>query len=219
MVHELQHPYISVQKESLCSFGGNQAWLSRSDLRTCGCGAVAMADFLTYISRYHGFEPLPEASDTPIPLSQYDKLVSRLQLHYLPMVPPFGITGVGLAGGLGLYCKLHAIPLTPFWGVRRKNFWHAMAEMLDRDLPVIFAVGPNFPFVWQQYRLNLYHRCGDTYLATSRVKGHFLTATGLDETWIKVSSWGKEFYIHRGEYAQYGQTHSLAMAHNLLWIP
>ena len=219
MNHALQHPYVSVIKDGQQSYGGNQTWLSRQDLQQCGCGAVAMTDFLCYVTRWHHYPPPEEYTADPIPLEDYNRMVSRLQLHYLPMVPPFGINGIALAAGLGLYCKVHQIPLTAFWGVRQKNFWNAMADLLDRDLPVVFAIGPNFPFLWTKYRLNLYRKCGETYLAVSRVKGHFITATGLDETWIRISSWGKEYYIHREEYAQYGRAHSLSLTNNLLWLP
>ncbi len=216
MQHTLQHPYISVGPNG--SYGGNQVALSRKGLQQCGCGAVAVADFLLYVTRYHDFEPLPEAEHDPIPLEDYDALVSRLQLRYLPMIPPFGITGISLAMGLSLYGQQNHLPLRVCWGVRKKNFWQLMAQMLDRDLPVIFSIGPNVPFIWQKHKLNLYRKCGDTYIAVSRVSAHFVTATGLDDTWIRISSWGKEYYIHREEYIQYGKAHSLSLAHNLLWI-
>lgn len=216
MQHSLKHPYISVGPRG--SYGGSQASLRRKGLRQCGCGAVAMTDFLLYVSKYHHLEALSTAQCDPISLSDYDALVSRLQLRYLPMVPPFGITGLSLAAGLSLYSRQHHLPLRACWGVRNRNFFSLMARMLDLDLPVIFSIGPNFPFVWQRHRLNLYRKCEDTYVAVSRVSAHFVTATGLDENWIRISSWGKEYYIHREEYTQYGRAHSLSLAHNLLWI-
>lgn len=218
-MHGLKYPYPSVLRERTVSYGGNQNWSARRDLRLCGCGAVAMTDLVLYLTRYHGCAGPETAAEDPVPLETYDRLCSSLQRKYLPMVPPLGITGVNLAAGLGLYFQIHRIGLLPFWGVRSKNFWAAMADMLDRDLPVIFAVGPNFPFVWQQHKLNLYRKMSDgRYVAVSRMKAHYLTATGLDAVWVRVSSWGKECYIHREEYMQYGRKHSLALANNLLWL-
>ncbi len=218
-MHALKHPYPSVLREETVSYGGNQNWSARRDLRLCGCGAVAMTDLVCYLTRYHGCRG-PEIGQTdPIPLDVYDRLCSSLQRKYLPMIPPMGITGFHLAAGLGLYFQIHRIGLRPFWGVRSKNFWTAMADMLERDLPVIFAVGPNFPFVWQQHKLNLYRKTADgRYVAVSRVKAHYMTATGLDENWMRVSSWGREYYIHREEYTRYGKQHSLALTNNLLWL-
>lgn len=216
---ELKNPYPAVQKEHTVSYGGNQNWSARRDLRSCGCGVIAMADLALYLARYHGCDGPAEAVLDPVPLEAYDKLCSRLQLRYLPMVPPLGINGLGLAAGISLYFRIHRIPLTAFWGVRTGNFWSAMADMLDRDLPVVFAIGPNFPFVWQKHRLNLYKKMTDgRYVAVSRVKAHYITATGLDENWVKISSWGKEYYIHREEYVQYGKNHSFALVNNLLWL-
>ena len=218
-MHGLKHAYPIIQNQAQCSYGGNQRWLRRRDLQQCGCGVVAMADLALYLTRHHGFDGPEEAVQDPVPLEAYDRLCSRLQLRYLPMVPPLGITGVGLAAGIGLYFRMHGIPLQAFWGVRTKNLWSAMADMLDRDLPVIFAIGPNFPIVWAKHRLNLYRKTPDgRYVAVSRVKGHYITATGLDETWVQISSWGKEYYIHREEYEQYGKQHSLSLTNNLLWL-
>lgn len=216
-MHGLKHPYISVKKDDTVSFGGRQQWSARRDLQTCGCGAVAMTDLVLYLSRYHGCEgaELPE----PAPLAEYDRLCSALQRKYLPMVQPFGIIGPTLAAGISLYCKLHHIPLRAYWGVRVKHIWTAMADMLDRDLPVIFSVGQNVPRVWQRQKLNLYKQTGSgVYTAVSRVNAHYMTVTAMDDTWLTVSSWGKQFYIHRGEYEQYGKQHSIALVNNLVWL-
>ena len=217
-MHRLQHPYPAVAKGAAVSCGGNQNWSSRWDLRRCGCGAVAMTDLVLYLTRHHGWDGPAEAALDPVPLADYDRLCSSLQRKYLPMVPPVGVNGLALAAGVSLYCKFHQIPLRACWGVPTRNFWSVMAELLDRDLPVVFAVGPNFPFVWQQHKLNLYRKHGDVYTAVSRVKAHYMTATALDGEWITVSSWGKQFYIHRGEYEAYGRQHSVALVNNLLWL-
>lgn len=219
-MHSLRYPYPSVQKDAVCSYGGNQNWSGRWDMRKCGCGAVAMTDLALYLTRYHGCDGPGEATLDPIPLADYDRLCSSLQRKYLVMIPPSGINGLSLAAGIGLYFRIHRIPLGAFWGVRQKNFWSAMADMLDRDLPVVFSIGPNFPKIWQKQKLNLYRKSENgVYTAVSRVQGHYITATGLDETWIRISSWGKEYYIHRGEYEEYGKAHSISLVNNLLWLP
>ena len=141
-MHALQHPYPSVLHANTRSYGGRQQWSARWDLQRCGCGAVAMTDLVLYLARYHGCDGPAEAALDPVPLAEYDRLCSRLQLKYLPMIPPAGILGPTLASGISLYCRIHKIPLTAFWGVRTKNFWTAMADMLDRDLPVVFSIGP-----------------------------------------------------------------------------
>lgn len=217
MTHELKHPWPSVQRDQACSYGGSQTWSARWDLRKCGCGAVAMTDLTLYLTRHHGADG-PDLPD-PAPLADYDALCGSLQRRYLPMVPPVGINGISLAIGISAYCKAHGIPLRASWGVKVKDFWTAMADMLDRDLPVIFAVGQNIPFVWQNHKVDLYQKTADgRYTAVSRIRAHYMTVTAMDDTWLTVSSWGKKYYIHRGEYAEYGKKHSIALVNNLLWL-
>ena len=217
MEHRLKHPYISVVKDNVRSYGGSQNWSARWDLRRCGCGAVAMTDLILYLKRHHSCDG-PDLPD-PVPLEDYDRLCSSLQLKYLPMLPPVGITGLSLAAGLDLYFRIHKIPLRAVWGVRSKKIRTAMADLLDRDLPVIFSVGQNIPRVWENHRLNLHVRRSDgVYTAVNRVKAHYMTVTAMDDTWLTVSSWGRQYYIHRGEYEEYGKKHSIALVNNLVWI-
>ncbi len=217
MEHRLKHPYISVVNGAVRSFGGNQNWSGRWDLRQCGCGAVAMTDLALYLKRYHGCDG-PDLPD-PVPLADYDKLCGSLQLKYLPMLPPVGINGISLAVGLNLYFRIHKIPLRAWWGVREKNIWSCMAQMLDRDLPVIFSVGQNIPRVWENHKLNLYTRRADgQYTAVSRVKAHYMTVTAMDDNWLTVSSWGRQYHIHRGEYEAFGREHSITLVNNLVWL-
>lgn len=217
MEHQLKHPYIRVEKDGSCAYGGRQQWSGRWDLRQCGCGAVAMTDLTLYLTRYHGCSGPAEAALDPLPLADYDRLCAKLQRTYLPMLPPFGINGLSLAAGISLYCKARGIPLRARWGVRAREFWTVMADMLDRDLPVIVSVGQIIPKFWQNKRLNLYRRTGEgVYTAVSAVRAHYVAVTAMDDTWLTVSSWGKQFYIHRGEYEQFGREHSLALIHNLV---
>ena len=218
-MHRLQHPYPSVIKGEICSFGGNQVWSGRWDLRKYGCGAVAMTDLILYLTRHHGVDGPKEATLDPIPLADYDRLCSRLQRRYLTMIPPSGINGLSLAAGISLYCTIHRIPLRAFWGVRTGRLWSAVSEMLDRDLPVILAAGPNFPAVWQKHKLKLYRKTPDgTYVAVSGAAGHYMTVTAMDDTWLTVSSWGKQYWIHRGEYEAYGRSHSIPLVNNILFL-
>ena len=41
--------------------------------------------------------------------------------------------------------------------------------------------------------------------------------TGLDETWMRVSSWGRELYIERAAYEDYMRAHG-ALFTNLLYL-
>ncbi|MCA5962640.1 hypothetical protein LC724_22785 [Blautia sp. RD014234] len=91
--------------------------------------------------------------------------------------------------------------------------------MLAHDIPVILLVGPNFPFVWGKHRLNMYHRSPEgEYSPSCQIKAHFVTVTGMDDTWMRVSSWGKEYYINRQEYVNYVKKHSSFLISNICYI-
>ncbi|MFQ7549242.1 MAG: hypothetical protein ACLRMZ_01540 [Blautia marasmi] len=40
----------------------------------------------------------------------------------------------------------------------------------------------------------------------------------MDETWMRVSSWGKEYYINRQEYYNYVRKHSSFLISNICYI-
>ena len=94
-----------------------------------------------------------------------------------------------------------------------------MEDMLSRDLPVILSVGPNFPAFWHNNRLPFYTRNADgAYRKAASTKGHFVTATGIDADWVRISSWGREYYINRAEYEQYTRENSYSVFNNLLYL-
>jgi len=219
-VISLPHPYPAVDWAEGGSFGGSQTQSARRRIRTCGCGAVAMTDLLLYLHRHHGCA-VPAAVEEaaachPIPAELYDRCCCTLQRQYLPMVPPFGINGLALTGGLEACFRLYHLPYHARWNTSGKDLWARLEQSLRRDLPVILSIGPTLPALWKPEKVKLYRKRDDTYTAVTAVKAHYVTATGLDENWIEVSSWGKRYYIHRQEYHQFGRRHSSFLVHNLL---
>lgn len=219
---QLNHPLPAVDWVEGGSFGGSQTQSAKRRIQICGCGAVAMTDLLLYLHRHHGC-PAPAliretAARDPIPADLYDRCCCSLQQRWLPMIPPFGINGLALTGGLEAFCRCYRLPFHARWNTSARHLWSTLEISLRRDLPVILAIGPNLPAVWENHRLQLYRRQGDTYTAAAAVKAHYVTATGLDDRWIEVSSWGKRYYIHREEYQNYGLRHSTFLVHNLLTL-
>lgn len=223
MEHTLQNPYISVEQNGLSSYGGNQSWGNRRAVRKCGCGVIAGTDLLLYL---HRNRPDCQAeffrgvsNSGTIPLEEYNRYVDRLCRGYLPMIPALGLNTFVLAGGLNRYFWKFHVPLRAKWGVRPSQFWRCIQDMLDRDIPVILAVGANVPFPWQQHKVTLYTRSksGD-YLVSCGVKAHYVTVTGLDERYMRASSWGREYYICRTEYMRYVHKHSCCFFSNIAYI-
>ena len=64
--HALKNEFISVSKEGLVSYGGNQTWSENAVIRKCGCGVISSLDLLLYLGRHHCGGQAQEAQ--PIPL-------------------------------------------------------------------------------------------------------------------------------------------------------
>ena len=155
----LRHPYPTVEKGGDLAWGGNQGWLKAPLAQKYGCGVVAATDLLLYLHRYGEgwgsgyFRDLPEGA---IPWEIYDFYADRLRKRYFPLIPPFGLNTLLLAGGLNRYFREYQLPLRAGWRLAAGAFWQRAETMLRRDIPVILCIGPNFPFFWQKHQLPLY---------------------------------------------------------------
>ena len=214
----LPHPLHSVVRGSETSFGGCQTWSADPVIRDVGCGVVAAEDLLIHLARHHDypgglFEGLPD----PIAAEDYFRLAGILKKRYFPLIPRFGINGLLLAGGMNRYFRKYRIPLSASWGLTEGSLFPSMELSLRRDIPVILAVGPNFPALWQDRRLNLYTEKPDGTLARScGTKAHYVTVTAMDDAWLYLSSWGRKYRISRREYLQYMHSCSLPVFSNIL---
>lgn len=209
---ELQHPYPRVVKGGAESYGGSQQWAYRADLRKCGCGPVAALDLALYLCRFHGgggkrLAGLREAQ--PIPLADYNAALTRLCPAYFPLIPPFGINHGVLALGLDRLLRDEGIPYRAHVSLATEKLWSRMEAGLRADTPVLLAIGQNFPQVWGKHRLPFYARRGDGSLfPAAAAKAHFVAVTGMDESWLRISSWGREYYVNRDEFSRYVKQHS-----------
>ena len=221
-MRELKHPYPSVRRGGL-SYGGSQNWFSQPAVHRSGCGLIAGTDLLLYLHRHHPGCSSPLfwdfEGDEPISFPQYHRLVREMGKKYLLVIPHVGMNGFMLTGGLNRYFRKSHIPLRARWGVWASGLWNSIGEMLERDIPVILAVGPNFPWIWQKHQLKFYVKKPDgSYCSTCAVKAHFVTITGMDGRWLQISSWGKRYYIDRGEFTRYVKQHSNYLLSNIAYI-
>lgn len=217
----LRNSYPCIRRGDDVSWGGSQAWASREELRRWGCGVVAAADLLLYLRLFHpGCQAglFRDITGPRLSWEEYEPLLCRLWREDLPLIPGFGINGWGLALGLERYFCRYGLPLSASWGVSGSRLWERMEDMLSRDFPVILGVGPNFPALWRQSRLPLCRRTEDGFRFACRVKGHFVTAVGMEDGWLRLSSWGKEYWLRQEDYENYVRRHSGFMVSNLLFI-
>lgn len=217
----LAHEYISTEQNGLRSYGGSQSAHPDATMRACGCGVIAGLDVILYLSRHSdGACPFAAGEDGQIiPLSVYNSFASRLRRGFLPLIPGRGINGLMLTGGLELFFLRFRMPYSIRWGARSGSLFENIERMLASDIPVILAIGPNFPLFWQKNTLPFYRKNPEEILVKScSARAHYVAVTGMDDEWLHISSWGREYYISRGEYMAYGKEHSIPLLNSIAVI-
>lgn len=192
------------------------------------CGIIAIADS-------------GDSSALNISMQDYMRLLKSIS-HYLPVIPKAGINGITLTIGLNIYFRMKGIHLKARWGTFPSRIFKEIERMLSQGIPVILAIGPGFPFLQKKGKLTLYSKvhssnascskaanhCSSssaisagsdsTYIPASSAYAHYVTITGIDEQWLKVSSWGRCYYIKKAEYTDYCKKYSNFLFSNILVI-
>lgn len=215
---ELRSNYISVRSGAAYTYGGSQTLSQSAAVRRCGCGLIAAVDLILYLCRSRDLpSPVPVNVHGCVDLSDYDRFISTLR-RFMPIVPPFGINGAMLSAGLQIAMKVYGLDYSVRLCVSGEKLFDRIREMLERDCPVILAVGPNFPQFWGKNRLRLYQRSGEACFPAASTKAHFVTVTGIDDDWCKISSWGRELYINIPEYKSYVRQYSNSLLSNIIML-
>ena len=194
-----------------------------SVISSSGCGLVAAQDVLLYLYRYHGGGHVEEFNmmqlDGAISLNEYERCLRWLNRRYFPLIPRFGMNGITLAAGMDFFFLRHKMPFRAVWGIRESKLWSGIDAMLRQDIPVILAVGPNFPRFWQKKNASFYAKRSDgSYTFAAGTRAHFVTVTGTDSEWVRISSWGRMYYINKREFTQYVHENSVNFLSSVLKI-
>lgn len=215
----LKNDYIHIQSGHTVTYGGSQTLSGKKAIRDCGCGLVAAADLILYLSRRQGFaSPVAENAGGSYELSSYNAFLDLLR-RYMPIIPRFGINGAVLAAGLQIALRTHGLKHSVRLCISGVKLWDRVRFMLEKDYPVILAIGPNLPMFWGKNGLKLYSRRIDGgYSPAAHAKAHFVTATGIDGDWCRISSWGRELYINIPEYNAYVKKHSSSLVSNIIML-
>ncbi len=221
----LQNPYISIESDRGPSYGGSQLFSENHMLSRCGCGVIAAADALLYLARYHNphqvsfLGDLPERMPAPLPCSAYNELIMRLRQRFFPLIPYLGINGVMLMTGMQSFFREYDYPYSARWCISRSRMWSRIERMLREDIPVIMSVGPNFPVLWGRHRACFYlQKIDGSLVPAAHVKAHYFTVTGMNDQWVRVSSWGRMLYLNRDEFETYVRENSAGFISNILSI-
>lgn len=206
--YSLKYPYLSIKKQEERSFGGNQAWSRSRVMQKYGCGVVGVADVLLYLGLHrsscetdllHGI--LRE--DGLISYPRYERYLMKMRKRYVPVLPFFGIPGFLLPVAFNKYFRHYRIDLRVGWCFRKALLLPRIEQMLEQDLPVLLAVGPNFPLFFRKKKLTFYRQENGAYHSAVETAAHFVVVTGIVDGYLQISSWGKEYYISWDEYVKY----------------
>ena len=215
----LRHGYLSVEKGGRNSFGGNQNWFGGM-LEKCGCGIISAADLLWYLEKKANAE-----SSGKLGFEEYEQYVRKLRRSFL-LIPYHGMPGFVMAACLDHYLKKRKLGYRAYWGTLPGKFQTTIREMLENDIPVPFCVGPCLTqaFAKKGTRgLKLYEkRTGDDgseqLVWTKTVHSHFMTMTGIEGDWVRVSSWGEEYYISMKELEAFVKKDGLGLFTNIISV-
>ncbi len=223
MEHHLLHPLCTVRYRDGLSFGGSQMQSPVPEMVRCGCGVVAAQEVLLYLCRYHGgngetlfSEEL--LSGPAVSADVYNRSLDRIRAQYLPLIPHVGVNGIGLILGMNAAFRRCELSFSARWVISSGRFYPLMEEMLEKDIPVIFSAGPNFPVLWGKEKVGLRPDPEDRHSSVQAISAHYMIAYGLDAQNIHVSSWGRRFAVDRQEYDRYVKRFSSSIVSNLVAI-
>lgn len=202
--------YIKIYKGNECLYGGNQSYFEGKTMQGYGCGLIAAADVTLYLSDY----------PKEISWEQYLQYIRKVRKLF-PVLPHLGMNGWMISFGMNhLLRKLH-LPYRCHWKLRPigEHSKREMEEMLQEEIPVILAIGPNFPNVLGKQKV-AFHRNGiqDHKKANTTAHKHFVVITAIEGEDLTLSSWGKTYHMRWEEYQQYARKHSAFFFTNYLQI-
>lgn len=218
----LRHTYLAVKTQADKSFGGNQNWATGYMMRKYGCGVVAMGDVLIYL----GIHRLPCNTDLLygmlredgcLSYPRYERYLRKMNKRYLGIIPGFGVPNFQLARAMNRYFRHYRIDLRARWCLSSGKMLERIQDSLSKDYPVILAIGQNIPF-WRKKKLTLYRQENGVYLPATETKAHYVVVTGMENGYLQISSWGKEYFISWKEYQEYGKKYSSLWASNICLI-
>ena len=158
-----------------------------------------------------------QREDGNLSYPRYERYLRKLRRRYLGVIPGFGVPCFLVPHAMNRYFRHYRIGLRARWCLSQAKLYERIEESLARDLPVILAIGQNIPF-WRRKKLCLYRQENGVCLPAAEVKAHFVVVTGLENEYLQVSSWGKEYYISWQEYLHYAGKCSSFLVSNICML-
>lgn len=240
------HNYVAIQTPDGISYGGNQNWFASLDrnrrgsvLSGYGCGLVALGDFFLMAGRRFPalqpsmdngcFRPVGGAGakrGSCLERKRYLAYLQSLGKGYLVILPHLGSNAWQIWAAAWRYMRRSGQKGRMYWCVFPWNFQKRAAAMLERGLPVLFCVGPNLNPFRKKEQVPMYQLKDGRLEEICKIKARYMNLTGLfweesGELYLRVSSWGKCYYISWREYEAYRRSQPPILRHwlsNILYV-
>lgn len=216
-------------------------------LHKYGCGVIALADLFMYLSCTRSYIRQSSAlesleKDGKLLKENYLSYVEYIRDKYVYVLPKLGVPNVELIVAANRYFITHQMPYLAKMGylIDQRVLLQNMITMLQKDLPVILLIGRPFPRVIYQNVLKC-KKVGVTFYeqrksdegysyvpASTNVEGHYVVVTEIlidkearqkrDKVMLKISSWGKIYYMSYYEYCKYVMRYGTSLQGSIIHI-
>jgi hypothetical protein len=231
------------------SYGGSQWWFSSTEapgkhIYWRGCGVIALCDLLLY-KAIQNPDDITEATEIAyvnqkIEQASYMEYILWMCSQYSGYPVLMGLTGPAIVSTLNLYAGEYGRDYRATWKISLSydGMLKKIEEMLNKDIPVIFSIGPNTPnMLWGDKKVNIYTRIrnGDPgynpsinelyqFQKYDATRGHYMVITGViydkvaGNTMLCISSGGEKLYVDYEEYRDYVENVGGTITSSLVYI-
>lgn len=213
-----------------------------------GCGTIATADLFLYLALQNNAQKSPvtdlvlDVTDS-VNYADYDAYVHLINDRYTKTRKFIAVLGPKIASAINSYSNSYGLGYEASWKWKLTYYdmLDAISEMLSQDIPVILSIGPNTPNLWgkkgisfyQQYEIDNSENTTNIidalhpyrYRAVIHdINGHYVTVTGIIKDdiagtiMLRISSWGKQYYINYEEYRNYIENTGGTFTSSLVYI-
>lgn len=186
--------------------------------------------------------------DNTIYYPNYDTYVREIHDRYTKTRRIIAVLGPRIAASVNTYTKTHNLDYRSTWKLTLTYYdmYEMIKEMLSQDIPVILSIGPNTPKLWGNDGIYFYqkYRIEDPknepldkssneeekdnrycYMALKQnVNSHYVVVTGIEmdhifgKVMLRISSWGKSYYINYEEYRDYVEAIGGTFTSSILYV-
>ncbi|MDA3846083.1 MAG: hypothetical protein PF505_05975 [Vallitaleaceae bacterium] len=208
-------------------------------IKKYGCGLISATDVLLYINQNNAEWGETTLKQNQVDMSEYKTLVAEFDRHYFRARRNLGVLGPFLSLGFKKYIRNHKLRLKIKWGTfySSTTIYKKIVLMLKKDVPVIISIGPSrfgdksrgiALYVLKPNSESMTSNEGNQdkviYEAYKTIKGHYVVVTGIflnehnKHMMLRISSWGKLYYMDWEEYRNYHLHHSMPFTSSILTV-